>query len=457
MNVILPTPKLSRRTMLRSVGASICLPLLESMNPIRLKAEASKVRPIKRVGYFYFPNGIPRGIWHPAEVNSTGALQKLNPWMSPLEAHKSQLLIPTNIWTPEGNGHSAGTATWLTGGGYDDRAVRAGGVSVDQLIAKHAGQQTMLPSLEMSLKGEGFFSNSLPRNAISWSPNNVPMTREVEPRAIFDRMFRPPEGGVSNLSVMDLVLGEAKSLNKQIGRADQNRLEEYFESIRALEKRIEFAEIQTLKMKQDKALTQALTAPTPGIPSDHEEYIRLMMDMIALAYWSDATRVASFMLDHGQSNRYFNFIDGVRGTWHALSHYGNASGMTEDDDGKTSWDSVDTKREMYAEVIRWHHRQFAYLLNRLQSIQEPDGGSVLDNSMLLYGSSLGDGDEHDENDLPTLIAGGGAGTIRSGRQVQFNRRTDLSKVHLAFLHRLGIQEDQFGSAKGDFVPLDFLG
>lgn len=253
--------------MLRSVGASICLPFLDSMNPIRLKAESPAVPSIKRVGYFYFPNGIPRGIWHPTDVSSKGALQKLNPWMSPLEDYKSQLLIPTNIWTPEGNGHSAGTATWLTGGGYDDRAVRAGGVSVDQLIAQSVGQQTMLPSMEMSLKGEGFFSNSLPRNAISWTANNVPLTREVEPRAIFDRMFRPPGGGASNRSVMDLVLEEAKSLNKQIGHADKARLDEYFESIRALEKRIEFAEIQTQKMKRDQALTEALTAPTPGYPA----------------------------------------------------------------------------------------------------------------------------------------------------------------------------------------------
>jgi len=456
MNILSSIPKLSRRTMLRSLGASISLPLLESMNPIRLKADRSTSPSIKRVGYFYFPNGIPRGIWHPSQVNSKGFLQKLNPWMSPLEAYKSQLLIPTDIWTPEGNGHSAGTATWLTGGGYDDQAVRAGGVSVDQLIAGHTGKETMLPSLEMSLKGEGFFSNSLPRNAVSWSPTNAPLTRELEPRAIFDRMFRPPTGGASNRSVMDLVLGEAKALNKQIGRADQARLDQYFESIRALEKRIEFAEIQTLKMQRDQALTQALTAPTPGIPSDHEEYIRLMMDMIVLAYWSDATRVVSFMLDHGQSNRYFNFIEGVKGTWHALSHYGNASGSTEDDDGKTSWDSVATKRAMYAEVIRWHHRQFAYLLERLQSIREPDGASILDNSMLLYGSSLGDGDAHDEKDLPTLIAGGGGGSIRSGRQLRFKRGTDLSKIHLAFLHRLGIPESQFGSVNSDFGPLDFL-
>ena len=247
---------------------------------------------------------------------------------------------------------------------------------------------------------------------------------------------------------MDLVLADAKSLRNQVGQADQHRLDEYFESIRALEKRIEFAEIQTERMKQDRALTDSLTRPAAGVPSDHQEYIRLMMDMIVLAFWSDATRVVSFMLDHGQSNRYFNFINGVKGTWHALSHYGNASGKTEDDDGSTTWDSVDSKRAMYAEVVRWHHSQFAYLLGKLKSIEEAQGGTLLDNSMLLLGSSLGDGDAHDEKDLPTLIAGRGAGAFKTGRHLNFGNQTDLSKIHLSFLEQLDIPVEEFGTAKG---------
>lgn len=440
------TKRISRRTMLRTLGATVALPALDVMKPLeRLRAGTSEDR-TNRIAYFYFPNGIPRGIWHPNRVGPGGRLESLNEWMSPLEPYKSHLVIPRNIWTPEGNGHSAGTATWLTGGGYDRREVSAGGISVDQVAAEQIGGKTLLPSLELSTKGEGFFSNSLPRNTLSWSRTGVPLTREIEPRAVFDRMFRPPSGGASDRSVMDLVLADAKSLRKRVSQADQSRLDEYFDSIRALEKRIEFAEIQTQRMKQDRALTDSLVRPTPGIPSDHGEYVRLMMDMIVLAFWSDATRVVSFMLDHGQSNRYFDFIDGVKGTWHALSHYGNASGMTEDDDGTTAWDSVETKRAMYAEVVRWHHRQFAYLLDRLRSVEEAQGGSLLDNSMLLYGSSLGDGDAHDERDLPTLIAGGGAGAIRSGRQLDFARQTDLSSVHLSFLEGLKVPVERFGEA-----------
>ena len=437
--------KLSRRTMLRSLGAAIALPALDVMRPLRVLGGSAEKK-INRVGYFYFPNGIPRGIWHPTEIDSRSSLKELNEWMSPLEPFKSDLIIPSNVWTPQGNGHGAGTATWLTGHDYSGREVNAGGVSVDQLAAEKIGNRTLLPSLELSTKGEGYFSNSLPRNTISWSRSGIPLTREIEPRAVFDRMFRPPSGGATNRSVMDLVLADAKSLRTQVSQADQHRLDEYFESIRALEKRIEFSEIQTQRMKNDQALTNSLVRPTAGIPSDHEEYVRLMMDMIVLAFWSDATRVVSFMLDHGQSNRYFNFIDGVKGTWHALSHYGNASGNTEDDDGSTSWDSVDTKRAMYAEVVRWHHRQFAYLLNRLKSIEEATGGTLLDNSMLLMGSSLGDGDAHDENDLPTLIAGGGAGTLKTGRALSFNSKTDLSQIHLSFLERLDIPARRFGTA-----------
>jgi hypothetical protein len=447
-----PFSKISRRTMLHSLGAAIALPALDVMTPLKTLASGTKKK-TNRVAYFYFPNGIPRGIWHPEKVGENGELLELKEWMSPLEPFKSDIVIPKNVWTPKGNGHAAGTATWLTGQGYDGRGVNAGGISVDQLAAEKIGQNTLLPSLELSSKGEGYFSNSLPRNTISWSKSGIPMTREIEPRTIFDRMFRPPSGGATNRSVMDLVLADAKSLRKHVSQADQHRLDEYFESIRALEKRIEFAEAQTIRMKDDKALTDALNRPTPGIPSDHQEYVQLMMDMIVLAFWSDATRVVTYMLDHGQSNRYFDFIDNVKGTWHALSHYGNASGKTEDDDGSTSWDSVESKRAMYAEVTRWHHKQLAYLLGKLKSIHEPQGGTLLDNSMLLYGSSLGDGDAHDEKDLPTLIAGGGAGTIKPGRQLQFDDRVDLSRIHLSFLERLGVDQDSFGTGKGSVSEL----
>ena len=448
-------PRISRRTVLRGLGASVALPFLDIMEPLALAAQAAApmADPVKRLAYIYFPNGIPRGAWYPEETAADGRLIRLNEWMSPLEPFKEDILIPSNLWTPQGNGHVNGPPTWLTGQSYRSRAVNAGGVSADQLAARHLGEETLLPSLELSLQGEGYFSNSLPRNAISWSAPDRPMAREIEPRAVFDRMFRPPSGGVTDRSVMDAVLVDARTLRGYTSKADQYRLDEYFESIRALERRIEFSEARSGQMRSDGALTDTMMTPTPGIPADHQSYVRLMLDLMIAAFQSDATRVATFMLAHGQSNRYFDFIPDVQGTWHALSHYKNASGKTEDDDGITTWESVESKRAMYAEVVRWHHTQVAYLLDRMKSIVEPNGGTLLDNSMILYGASLGDGNEHDANDLPTLLAGGGGGTITTGRYIENAEPTDLAGLHLSLLQRMGVEIDEFGTAS---APMEGL-
>jgi len=442
--------QISRRTMLKGLGAAISLPLLEVMQP--LTALASTLKDPVRMAFLYFPNGIVRGTWDPRKVGPDGRLELLNEWMSPLEPFKEDIIVPTNMWTPEGNGHGAGTATWLTGYGYDGAEISAGGESVDQFAARQIGHKTLLPSLELSAKGEGFFSKNLPRNAISWNSANVPVPREIEPRVVFDRMFRTGEGGASDRSVLDLVLAQAKSLQSRVGTADKAKLEEYLESVRAIERRLDFAKKQSTILRQADELTDTLTRPERGIPSDHQEYIRLMLDMMVLAFQSDATRVCSFMLDHGQSNRYFNFIDNVSGTWHALSHYENFSGNTEDDDGKTSWNTRQEKSDMFCEVTRWHHKQLAYLLGRMKEIREGDG-TLLDNTMILYGSSLGDGNEHDKEDLPTIIAGRGGGTIRTGRQIVFEEPENMSNFHLSMLDRMGIEVDQFAKSTREISEL----
>ena len=440
----------SRRTILRGIGATVALPLLDAAPAF---GQGRLLTNQNRLAYLYFPNGIPRGIWYPEKTGVNGELIQLNEWMSPLEPFKEEIIIPSNIWTPEGNGHVEGTPTWLTGHDYDSRGVNAGGVSADQIVARHLRDQTLLPSLELSTKGEGYFSNSLPRNAISWSAPDRPMTREIEPRTIFDRMFSTKSSVNSNRSVMDSVLADARSLSSVVSAADSLRLDEYFESIRALERRIEFAERQSTEMLNDRALTDTLVAPTPGIPADHESYVRLMMDLMILAFQSDATRVITFMLDHGQSNRYFNFIPEVDGTWHALSHYQNASGMTEDDDGTTSWESVEQKRAMYAEVVRWHHSQVAYLLGRMKNIREPDGNTLLDNSMILMGGAIGDGNEHDASHLPTLLAGRGGGTIKTGRYINHDEPTDLASIHVALMQRMGVPIERLGTAASTYEGL----
>lgn len=442
--------RLTRRTALQGFGASLALPLLECMQDAKgnLYAQPSQAR----MAFLYFPNGVAEGSWEPERVSGDGRLEQLNKWMKPLERHRKQLLIPRNIWTPRGNGHMAGTATWLTGGEYSGRHVSAGGKSVDQLAADHVGKDTLLDSLQLSVRGEGYFSKSLPRNAISWLDEKTPAAREIEPRIVFDQMFRTTDQFAPDNSVLDLVLEDAKSLKRQLGAIDRDKLEQYLTSIRAIERRLQFAEEQSARAVKNNLLSNRLQRPAPGIPQDHGQYMKLMLDMMVLGFWADATRVSTFMLDHGQSNRYFNFIDGVEGTWHALSHYHDISGETEDDDGQTSWSSVEEKRGMYNAVTRWHHEQVAYLLDRLSEISEGDS-TLLDNSMIVYGSSLGDGHEHSADNLPVLFAGGSNLNIRPGRFLDYENNTDLNRYYLAMLHRMGVDIDRFGTAEDELSGL----
>ncbi|PHS05659.1 MAG: hypothetical protein COA78_15120 [Blastopirellula sp.] len=435
---------LSRRTMLRGLGAAISLPFLDVMDNSPLFGADNK-RPTTRLAYLYIPNGVANGAWQPEEVDSQGRIQKLNAWMDSLNPYIDDITIFRNIWTPRGNGHIAGTATWLTGGGFDGERLNAGGASVDQIAAKHFKKTTLLPSLELSTRGEGIFTSSLPRNTLSWIDSETPASRDIDPRIVFDRMFRAGKSGLSNRSVLDLVLSDAKRLKRRVSNADQHKVEEYFESIRAIERRIQFAELQQLRAKSTPGLERALIRPDAEIPEDHGQYIRTMMDMIVLSFWSDATRVCTFMLDHGQSNRYFNFIDGVKGTWHALSHWKDISGKTEDDDKRTSWSTRDEKRDMYNRVTQWHTEQVAYLINRLSKIQE-QGQSLLDNSMIVYGSSLADGHEHEAKDLPLVLVGKGGKSIKAGRVLGSNKDLSMSSLHLAMLKRLGVPSNSFAES-----------
>jgi hypothetical protein len=310
---------ISRRTMLRGLGAVVSLPMLDVMSGLSSRA-AENDSPTARLAYLYIPNGVAEGGWQPKKVDERGQLVELNPWMSSLAPFQKDLTIFRNMWTPRGNGHIAGTATWLTGGSFDHEKLDSGGASVDQIAAKHFQSKTLLPSLELSTRGEGIFTTSLPRNSLSWVDPVTPAPRDIEPRVVFDRMFRAGDSGLSNRSVIDLVLEDARRLKRRVSNRDQAKIDEYLDSVRAIERRIAFAERQQARANQTPGLQKALVRPEPGVPEDHGQYMKTMMDMIVLAFWADATRVCTFMMDHGQSNRYFNFIDGVRGTWHALSH-----------------------------------------------------------------------------------------------------------------------------------------
>ena len=439
------TEPAKRRSFLRGIGACLALPSLESLAKPGIGTQAAKSN--TRLAYLYFPNGTASGSWVPRKVGKSGKLEQLNEWMAPLEEHKSSLVITSNLWTPRGNGHGAGTATWLTGGAYNRRKNDVGGSSVDQIAAQYLADKSPLPSLELSTSGEGSFSGSLSRNCLSWRKRNVPAVRETIPRAIFDKLFRRAQEGFVNKSVLDLVLTQSRDLKRRASIADGQKIDEYLDSVRAIEKRLEFAERQSRRVAADHALTDTLKRPKPGIPTNHEEYVRQMLDLMALAFWSESTRVSTFMLDHGQSNRYFNFLPGVKGTWHALSHWKDASGRTEDDDGTTKWNDVRTKKDQYNEVTRWHHAQLAFFLGRLKQLKDADGVSVLDRSMIVYGSSIADGHEHEEKDLPVLLAGGGNGTIKTGHYLKPRHNTSMSRLHLAMMQRMEIPADRFAEAQ----------
>lgn len=447
--------RISRRTVLRGTGAAIALPLLDIMGaPVSAKPSNPQPGTTKnnnRIAYLYFPNGVAKGSWEPEKIAEDGSIKKLNRWMQPLEKVKEHLIVTSNLWTPRGNGHGAGTATWLTDGGYDGRKIEVNGMSVDQIVANKVGDQTLLPSLELSIKGEGYFTGNLPRNSISWLNRKTPLSRETEPRSVFDRMFRTSDGIGIDQSVVDMVIENAKSLQRSGSRADRRKIDEYLQSIRSIEKRLAFADERVNQALHRGELTDTLTRPEPGIPTNHFEYVRLMIDMLVLAFWADATRVCTFMMDHGQSNRYFDFIPECKGTWHALSHYRDISGRTEDDDGKISWDTMESKRNMYNRVTRWHHEQFAYLVNRLDNLREPTGETLLQNTTLCYGSSLSDGHAHGERDLPLIIAGGGGGAFKGGQHLKCRRPTSMSKLHLTLMETMGVKLSEFG---GEQSPLE---
>ncbi|MCP4778078.1 MAG: DUF1552 domain-containing protein, partial [Planctomycetaceae bacterium] len=435
--------RISRRTVLRGTGAAMALPLLDIMRaPVSAKPGNPHPETTKnnnRIAYLYFPNGVAKGSWEPEKVAEDGSIKKLNRWMQPLEKVKDHLIVTSNLWTPRGNGHGAGTATWLTDGGYDGRKIEVNGMSVDQIVANKVGDQTLLPSLELSIKGEGYFTGNLPRNSISWLNRKTPLSRETEPRSVFDRMFRTSDGIGIDQSVVDMVIENAKSLQRSGSRADRRKIDEYLQSIRGIEKRLAFADKRVNQALDRGELTDTLTRPEPGIPTNHFEYVRLMIDMMVLAFWADATRVCTFMMDHGQSNRYFDFIPECKGTWHALSHYRDISGRTEDDDGKISWDTMESKRNMYNRVTQWHHEQFAYLVSRLDNLREPTGETLLQNTTLCYGSSLSDGHAHGERDLPLIIAGGGGGAFKGGQHLKCRRPTSMSKLHLTLMETMGVK------------------
>ena len=436
-----------RRTFLRgATGVVMGIPLLDVMEPRSARAAAQDVPPL-RMGCLYLPNGVPNEAWRPKV--SGGRLRQMNEWMKPFEPLKENLQFISGLQSETKGSHPGAGATWLIRpcpeGDRISRSRSVGEPSMDQLVARVVGEKTPFASMELSVRPEGSFSKSLLRSNISWRNATTPVPRETSPQAVYDRLTggggdESDSGDTRRRSALDTVLEDARDLRKRVSESDRHKLDEYLAALRSVEKRMGVL----AEEKRTAARARAATFPRPPqeIPEDHAAYLRLMFDMIVLAYWTDSTRVATFMLDQEQTNRYFNFIPDVKGMWHALSHWRDISGKTEDDDGKTSWTSREIKYRQYLRVIEFHHEQVAYFLNRLNDIQEGEG-TLLDHSMILYGSPFSDGNEHLSRNLPMMIAGKAGGRIVPGRLLE-SPGAPAEGVYLSMMDLMDVPVHQIG-------------
>ena len=444
-----------RRTFLRGLGAAIALPMLDAMLPVRALAAAAAKKSPTRMAFLFVPNGAHMPDWIPT---AEGADFDLPYILQPLQPHKNELLVLSGLTQDKGRSnadgggdHARSAGSWLTCSQplkSEGSQIRVG-ISADQVAAQAAGKETRFASLELGLepgrqggKCDTGYSCAYSNN-ISWRNENTPMTREINPRLVFERLFSnelPKEQGESakrraiyKKSILDFVLEDAKSLSAKVGEHDKQKLDEYLTSIREIELRVTQAE----KMVAGANTSVAAGYEVPeSIPESYEEHARLMCDMMVLAFQSDTTRVCTFMLANEGSNRSYRNV-GVSDGHHSLSHH----------------QGDHAKQMKIRDINRFHIQQFAYILNRLRSIPEGDG-TLLDHSMLVYGGGLADGDRHDHGNLPLLLAGRGGGSILPGRHVRYAEETPMANLLVAMLDRMGARVDSFGDSTGALRGLE---
>ncbi|MFN3148328.1 DUF1552 domain-containing protein [Bremerella sp.] len=442
----------TRRHFLKGLGLAVALPAMESLVPGTAQAASHTATtaagdPLRSV-FLYVPNGVIMNKWSP---EGTGKDYKLNETMKPLEHLRSEFQIVSGLAHENGfagkdgaGDHARAHATFLTGArpkktaGSDIEL----GISIDQEMAKYLGYETRLPSLELSCEGarksgncDSGYSCAYQYN-LSWRSANTPMAAESNPRLVFERLFGrgKTEERQRNFdqriterrSVLDFVMGETKSMSKQLGRNDAKKLDEYLTGVREIEQRIENAE-------KFRDLPEVDMEAPSGIPKSYADHIRLMFDLLALSLQTDSTRVASFMLANDGSNRNFRDI-GVSEGHHSLSHHRDNQEM----------------KDKIAKIDHFYVTQLAYFLDKLKSIKDASGATVLDNSMVVYGSGLSDGNRHRHDDLPVILAGKGGGTLETNRHVQLEvrDRTPMANLFVSMMDKMGIQEAEFGDSTG---------
>ncbi|MDB4676682.1 DUF1552 domain-containing protein [bacterium] len=433
--------------MLRGTGAALALPWLEAMTA-QVNALDTGVghsdsnRPI-RLAALFVPNGVRQDCWTPEK---DGANFEMTPSLEPLSKVKDQLSVFTNLWNQGsnvGDGHYVKTSGFLTcttinkSLGID---LNCNGKSMDQVAATHAQKQTPIASIELGIDPvtTGVDTNvgytRVYGSHIAWAGPTSPLARELNPRLVFERLFRAsnPNRALDqqNTLLLDRVLADVRELKDQLGASDRQRMDEYLQSVRSIEKRLQ-------KQQSGRSPWQPLAelsmdqAPASDQPDDFPEHVRLMLDMIALAFQTDTTRVCTFMFGNAVSGRNFSFLEGVSGGHHDTSHHQNDQ----------------NKLDAYQKINRWHVAQYAYLLEKLQSMKEGEG-NVLDNSMILYGSGLRDGNSHNPHNLPILVGGAAGGRITTGKHFRQNSETPLANLYTGMLQAFGCEINGFADSTG---------
>ena len=440
--------RLSRRAVLRGLGATLSLPLFDAMVPAFASPAVQKSLAVNRMAFLYVPNGIVMEAWTPAGGVGSTPLGELPRITTALTPYRNDILMLSGLTSDGGRAHGDGPgdhgragAAYLTGVhpkktyGKDLKT----GTSMDQIAARQLENKTRFGSLELGCE-EGIQGGNCDNgyscaysNSISWRTENTPNPPEIRPRAVFERLF----GAASDekdpakrqrqqeyrRSILDLVLGDAQSLQKTLGGDDRRKLDEYLSSVRDVEKRIEGVE---------KANTKQVVAevPSSSIPTDFAEHSHLMFDLMTLAFQTDATRVVTVLLGIEQSPRNYPEI-----------------GLTEGHHGLTHHSGDKAKIEKVTQINEYHIKQFTWLLDKMKSIRDGDG-SLLDNSMIIYGASLADGNSHQHHNLPTVLAGRGHGTLQPGRHVRYPNETPITNLYLSMFDRMGVTAGSIGDSTG---------
>ena len=471
---------MSRRTLLRGLGLAIGLPLLEAMAPNGLLGEpalaggddaliaaglggsssSSSTPAGKRLRMAFITT--PNGMWMDNFLPKTpGPLTELPPTLKPLEALRSDIMVLSGLAQANAGGkgdgagdHARSSAVFLTGV-HPFKTAGANiklGVSVDQFAAKAVGQATHLPSMELGCDAgrkagecDSGYSCAYVSN-ISWADETTPMPKQIDPAAVFDRMFGIQAAGgqdavqhamdmarrlAERKSILDYVKEDSMRIKNQVGISDQRKIDEFSTSLREIERRIE----NSMKSKGPPVPPQGTVRPKVGIPKDYAEHMKLMYDLMVIAFQTDATRIATFLAANEGSGRTFTSI-GVTGAHHELSHHGKKP------------DSI----EGIKKIDLFYLQQFAYFLKRLKDVKE-GSGSLLDNCMIVYGSGISDGDRHNHDELPIILAGKGGGTIVPGRHVKYPQGTPLCNLYLSMLQRAQVKATSFGDSKAPLAQL----